>query len=893
MKVVRNFLSILLLITGIAVKNYAQAPDSLRLNIRQNLKNELQRDSAALMRSDSLQGPLGAAVPEPKDTPKVPKAVSPLAHPVEYEARDSIVMSLDPKKIFLYREAHIQYESLDLKAYYIEVDLDRKELYARGLWDSLSNAWQQRPLFTDKDKTFDADELRYNFETRQGLVTRIFTKEGEGYLHGDRVKYKPERYKQDTTEVVYVRRGNYTTCNAPHPHFGIRAGKIKVIPRKRVITGPAVFVVEDIPTPLAVPFGFFPSQEERTSGILFPQYGFQATTGFFLREGGYYWAVSPKVDFKFLGSLFTNGSWASGVASDYKIRYRMSGSLGFNYARTIQGNDPKIQSEFARANEWRFRWTHNQDPKALPGLSFRSDVNVVTAGYNKFNQFDITNFIQNTFTSTLALGYAIPRTPFQIQANLRMDQNTSTRLLNLNLPEIVWTTNRFFPFKSRKPRPSRWWRDMYEGLGILHRTEFGNRISLSDTLFSRHIRTLFAGYTINGIRHTLEAATTVKMFRYISLVPTFRYNEIWNFRKKLQYFDPFENVTAVDTLRGFYTGRTLSATLNANTNLFAFFSFKKGRVKGLRYMLQPTLGFSYAPYVSTMVSAYSGPNGSLQHYDPFQGVGVFGGASQAGTGALTFSLNNNLEMKMAPRKDSGQGDLKLKIIEFLGLNGSYNFFADSFQLSPFNIQTRNTYLKGRLSTVFSAVLDPYAIEQMPTGAFVRRPFFEFDRNRRLARLTSLTFNLNFSLVGKPRKRPQAPAPSPNSAVAEEWAFILNNPGEFVDFGIPYNLSLGYVLSYSRPLQQATLSNILTVSGDVRLTPNWKLDFRSAYDFVQRKFSPSATSLGLSRDLHCWQMDFQWIPFGTLASYVFTLRAKSALLQDLKLNRRRGWVPVSN
>lgn len=841
----------------------------------------------------SPEDSLAMKSPQPSsDTSFRTVQTSPLTEPVAYQAKDSIIMTLNPKKIYLYREAAVRYGTLDLKAYYIEVDLDKKELYARGLWDSVSASWLERPIFNDKEKSFDADELRYNFETRQGLVTRIFTKEGEGFLHGERVKYKQERYKKDTTEVVYVRHGSYTTCNAPEPHFGIRAGKIKVIPRKRIITGPAYMVLSDIPTPLAFPFGYFPNSEERTSGVIFPQYGYQAVTGFFFRDGGYYYAISPKMDLKLMGSLFTNGSWAAGASSDYKIRYKMSGSLGFNFSRRIEGNDPKIKNEFSRSNEWRFRWTHTQDPKSLPGFSFRSDVNVVTAGFNKFNQFNVNEFIQNKFTSTIALGYAIPRTPFNIQTNLRLDQNTTTRILNLNAPEIVWTTNRFFPFKSRKPRPRRWWRDLYEGLGIVHRTEFGQRITLPDSLFRRHLNNFFAGYSANGLRHSFEAATTVKMFKYISIVPTARYVETWNFRKTLLSYDPVTGQQIRDTLRGFYAGRTFNASVNANTNVFVFLNFRQGRVKGLRYMLQPTAGFTYAPFASTLVSGYYGPGGALVRYDPFQGVGLFGGANQAETGAVTFALNNNLELKAAPRKDTGQGDVKLKIIEFLGISGSYNFFADSFQLSPFNLQTRNTYLNNKISIVFAATLDPYTVEDAGNGQFVRRPYWELSRSGKLARLTNLNLNVTFNIAGR-SERNMLPIQPPSNTTPEEWEYVLNHPWEFVDFKIPYSLNVGYVFSYSRPLHQATVSNIITVSGDVRLTPHWKVDFRSAYDFYQKKFSPSATSLGFSRDLHCWQMDFQWIPFGTLASYIFTLRAKAALLQDLKLNRRRGWVPVMN
>lgn len=807
---------------------------------------------------------------------------------VKYQAEDSIIMDARKKIIYLYGTGVLDYTTINLQAQYIEIDMNTKTLFARGVYDTINERWIGKPVFKDQDKSFTAEELTYNFDTKKGVVKQVITQEGEGYLHGQKVKYLRERFGKDTVNVVYVKHGQYTTCNQEHPHFAIKSNKIKVIPGKQIITGPANLVVEDVPTPLVLPFGFFPNSKTQKSGILFPQYGVLNNVGFFLRDGGYYWAISDKVNLKAVGSIFTNGSWGLNAGSAYKQRYKYSGNVSFAFARRLDGFDPKVVKEFSRSNQWSFRWTHTQDPKARPNSSFKADVNIVTSDFNKFNQLQVNNFVQNTFQSNISYSLSIPRTPFSVSVNLRHDQNTSTRIVNISLPEITWTTNRFFPFKPKKRTGSpKWWQQIYEGIGIRHRTDFSNRITTRDSLlFKRDAQQGFKGVIFNGVRHTFEVNNSFKLFNYLNMTPSFNYTEYWNFKKTRQRFDNSTGQTVIDTLRGFFTDREYNVSVNFNTNIFGFYTFKKGAVKAIRHVFTPNISFNYNPNFNRTQWGYFGPNGTLTSYNP-NAIGIFGGPLTNAAGAIGFSLVNNLEMKVKSAKDTVTGEKKIKLIDNFTISGNYNLIADSLNLSPIAIQARTAFFDNKLNLVFSAQLDPYALDAQTQK--IRINTFQFKQNKQLARLTNLSLNLSYSLIGKRKQNPKA---NPATATPEEIQYVLGNPQDFLDFNIPYSLQMNYVFNYSKPQNLATVSNNLSLSGDFSITRNWKIDFRTQFDFRLMTFSPSGTSIGINRDLHCWQMDLQWIPFGTIASYVFTIRAKSAILQDLKLNRRRGWNPIA-
>jgi hypothetical protein len=868
--VARAFFSIAFLITLSGGGLFSQKTDSLKIKVPQIITG----DSSAVNMTPSESGP----------TTPLAKAKRILESIVKYSAKDSIITEASKKRIYLYGDAMLDYTTLNLKAHYIEIDLDKKTLHARGKYDSLENRWTGKPVFTDKDKNFTAEELSYNFETKKGVVKSVITQEGEGYLHAERVKYTKERVNKDTVEVIYAKGGKYTTCNLEEPHFHISANKIKVIPNDKIITGPANFVVEKVPTPVFLPFGFFPTNTRKSSGIIFPQYGIQPAFGFFLRNGGFYWAASPKVDLALTGSVFTNGSFGVGLRSQYKVRYKVAGDISVNYANSVFGTDPKLP-DYRRQPEWRFGWKHMQDPKWLPGFAFKADVNIVTNGFNKFNQLDVGQYVQNTFQSNISLAYTIPKTPFNISANLRHEQNTSTHLVNLMLPEIVWSTGRFFPFKNRKSTaPAKWWQNIWEGIGITHRTDFGNRIVTTDSTFGKDITYLFKGRITNGMKHSFQANNSIKILKYINFNTSFNYIEYWNFRKQEKYFDNLTQMSITDTLKGFFTDREWDVRADFSTNVFGFFNFKKGKVKAIRHVFTPSIFFSYNPNFDRTVYGYFEQGGKYGSYRPAS-ITLYGGPSRRQAGLIGFSLNNNLEMKVASDKDTLNGEKKIKIFDYLNLSGAYNLIADSLNLQPFTLGFRNNFFDNRLSIVFNSTLDPYAlsIDSLGKGTKINR--FEVKETGNLVRLTNLTLNVTIALVGKPRENLK---PNPALTTPEEQQMVAMNRGQYIDFNIPYNLSLGYQFSYINPQNEKNIVNNIQLQGDFSITKNWKIDFRTGFDIVNKK--ATLTSIGINRNLHCWQMDFQWIPFGQIASYMFTIRAKSSLLQDLKLSRNRFWAP---
>lgn len=863
------------LITLFAQKNFAQTPDTLKVG----------------------RGKAGGAVPMPPDTNAADSAQVPLtAKPkrflesiVKYSAKDSIIMAAAKKKIYLYGEAVLDYTTINLKAHYVEIDMATKTLTARGKYDSLEGEWIGRPVFTDKDKNFTAEEMSYNFETKKGVVRSVITQEGDGFLHGERVKYTKERIGKDTVQVIYVKGGKYTTCNLEEPHFHIRASKIKVIPNDKIITGPANFVIENVPTPLFLPFGYFPTKTERASGIIFPQYGVQPDFGFFLKDLGYYWAASPKVDLAVRGTIYTNGSFGLSAASQYKIRYKVQGSVLVEYKNTVFGNDPKLTKDtlglqgYRRLPNWKFTWSHQQDPKWLPGLAFKADVNVVTSGFNRFNEVNINNYVQNSFNSSISLAYSIPKTPFNVSVNLRHDQNVNTGAVNFTLPDIAWNTSRFFPFKNRKrPTPATWWQNIWEGIGITHSTKFGNQIVTSDSTFSKDMKALFRGRITNGIMHTFQVSNSFKFFKYINFNPSFNYIEYWDFKNINRYWDNTMQTPVTDTLRGFFTDREYDVRAEFNTNVFGFFTFKKGKVKAIRHVFTPSVYFSYNPNFNRSVYGFFGANGTYASYRPAD-VTLYRGPTRGPAGLIGFSFNNNLEMKVTSAKDTLTGEKKIKIFDYLNISGSYNLIADSLRLQPFTIGLRNSFFDNRLSVVFASVFDPYGIDTVGTDRRINT--FALKQSGQLLRLTNVSLAVTFAIVGKPREPLTV---KQNGTTPEEQQMVVQNPNQFLDFNVPYNLSVSYNFSYNRPIFEKSITNTVQMRGDFSITKNWKVDFSTGFDFVSKKFT--LTSIGINRNLHCWQMDFQWIPFGQIASYVFTIRAKSSLLQDLKLNRRSYWAP---
>ena len=805
------------------------------------------------------------------DSSQVRKSNQLLKYKVARTAEDSTINDIINKQVHLYGNAVVTYQDIVLKAAYIRFDLNTSTVHAFGMPDSTGKI-VGKPEFQEGGKNYRAEEIQYNFNSQKGKINTVITEEGDGYVHGEKVK-------KVNDSTFYIAHGKYTTCENDHPHFYIGANKLKIIPGKKIVTGPAYLVLQDVYTPLVIPFGFFPTQEERSSGILFPTYGESAGRGFFLRDGGYYWAINDKLDLAVRGDIYSRGSWALKAQSKYKIRYKFNGS--FSLGRSILKSSIEGFPDYREDRDFFIKWNHNQDPKARPYSSFRANVNLGSSSYLANNATNVNDILTNTLQSSVSYAYSIPNSPFNLSVNLRHSQNNQSKIVNLSLPEMALTMNRIYPFKSKFSTGTPKW---YEKIGVSYTMNAQNKVSAPDsTLFDTDSLSWEQKWQLfnNGMRLNIPVATNFKLFKYVNASPSFNYSESWYAYSIRKSWDSDLMAVDVDTVRGFHAARQFSTGISLNTRIYGLKNFRKGKLKAVRHVVSPTLGFSYRPDFSTPYWGYydtyqSDSLGNTSTYSIFEG-GIYGSPPSGKSGNINFGLANNLEIKLRTYSDSaGVGEKKVKLLEAFNVSGSYNLAVDSLNLSRISFNGR-TQLTKQIDFKFSGAVDPYALDT----AGRRINTFYWQDNKQLGRLTDASFSLTFNF-----RRDQEEKRS-NSGTAAELDMINANPEQYVDFTVPWSLNMFYNVRYTKPgLSKADITQSLTFQGDLRLTPKWKIGFNSGYDFVNKGLT--ATSLDIYRDLHCWEMTFNWIPFGFRQSYMLTIRVKAPVLQDLKLNRRQAW-----
>ncbi len=781
---------------------------------------------------------------------------------VEYHAEDSIIYDFDLGKVFLYGRAWMVYEDIRLDANYIDIDFNTKVLFSSGLPDSTGQI-AGTPIFKQGTEEFNADSIRYNFNTKRGKISEISTKDGDSYIHGTTVKKEPDN-------TTYIRNGYYTTCDAPHPHFYLKSNKIKVIPNNKVVTGPADLYIMDVPTPLAIPFGFFPNRKGRSSGILFPQYGESQQLGFFLRNGGYYLGLNDHFDLALTGDIYSKGSWRANAFSNYAWKYRFNGNVSVNYSNTKNSRPEFPDYSFEEA--FFIRWNHSQDGKARPGMSFTANVNAGSSTFYQYNLSNATNFLTNTFTSSIAWAKSWTGKPYNLSASLSHSQNTQTRDINLSLPAVTFNVARQTPFKRKLATGDQRW---YEKIGVGLTSSLLNSIATKDTLLFREGSLDQFRY---GIQHTVPINTSLNVAKYFTVSPGISYTERWYLKTIEKTWDPDSGVIDVDTVNGFKAARDFSLSVNMNTRIYGMLQFRKGKISAIRHVITPTIGFSWRPDFSERGYGYykqvqADSAGLLQQqYSIFEG-GIYGGPGAGKSTLMNFSLDNNFEMKIRQKTDSTETLKKVKLLESLALNGSYNFAADSLRLSNINVSGRVTILE-RVSLNMFGTFDPYVVTQEG----VRINTFEWDANGKPARFTNGNLSVNFNITKRKKEYKS------DKATETELSEINRDPERYLDYNVPFNLTVGYNFFYQNNIALPDqLTQTLNFSGDLSLTPAWKVTFNSGYDFEQKDLS--YTSLGINRDLHCWEMSLNWVPLGFQQNFFFQINVKSSVLQDLKLTRK--------
>lgn len=827
---------------------------------------------------------------------------------VVYDAKDSIAFSMDLGTVELFGEASITYEDINLKAGYIKYETANNLVIARGIPDSTGKLVSE-PVFTDADNSFESKSLRYNFKTQKGYIEEVVTEQEGGFLHA-------KETKKQTSGHIHIKDGIYTTCDAEHPHFGIVITKGISMPGDKIVSGPAYLIVEDVPLPIGIPFGFFPNSRTKTSGILIPQYGEEQRRGFYLRDGGYYFAMNDYMDLRLTGDIYTNGTWGVRIGTNYKLNYRFNGSLRLQYFNNIQGYK-NIEGLYSVTKDYSINWSHSQDPKANPTSSFRASVNLSSTSYDQNHSRNINNVMTNTKQSSISYTKTWPNSPFNFSASLNHSQNSNTKAVNLTMPKISFNMSRINPFKRKKATGPRKW---YEDIQLSYSSILENRINTYDTL-------LFTSSVFddmkNGYKHDIPLNLNIKPFNRVAMLQSFTitpslrytgmvytslteknivgYNEVDN--NGVITYKPVVQDTMIRRLT--YAQAFLpSISSGVAPKIYGMFQFKgNGRVEAIRHVMTPSASVSFVPDMTSIQPNYYRyvydelNQDTILEYsiyeDQIYGTPTFNGAS----GSLNLSLKNNLEAKVRSRVDTIDEVQKVKLLDNFNFSTSYNFFHND-TLTPawrpisFNGNTR--IFKDKINVSFRGTMDPFGYDD--TRSRTRETYFS--QTGKPVRLTNASVSMGISLKSRQEKdQPDKSAVSKESQLIDPDMepgtgmenYDPNSPdyyGGYVDFQVPWTLRLDYNFSYNKPRDEASIVQTVRVSGDFSLTPKWKIGFNTGYDIDRKQFT--TTNLSIYRDLHCWEMRISVVPFGTYKSYNFQINARSSILSDLKYNKRQSW-----
>ena len=896
-----TYLLLSLFVFGFFCSFYAEAQRVRGKRMRGGEKTDsLHRDSLAL---DSLGMDSLAA-----DTTKKKE---PLDAPVIYEASDSIVFTKEGYA-HLYGEGKVNYQNIELTSAVITMNMDSSTVYATGVTDT-AGVETGSPIFKDGETPYESKIMRYNFKTKKGFINSIVTQQGEGYVTS-------EEGKKGANDEIYMRHGKYTTCdNHEHPHFYLKLSMAKVRPKKNVVFGPAQLVVEDVPLPIAVPFGFFPFNSSYSSGFIKPTYGDEMNRGFYLRDGGYYFAISDQMDLKVLGEVFTKGSWGLSAASNYNKRYKFSGSFNASYLVTKTGE--KNMPDYSVSKDFRIQWSHQQDAKANPNSSFSASVNFATSSYDRSSLSSLYNpqqYSQNTKASSVSYSRNFPEIGLNISGAFNITQNTRDSSLSMTLPDVNISLNRIYPFKRKKSAGDERW---YEKISLQYTGSITNSISTKDNLLFKTPLTQWE----NGMQHKIPVSATFNLFKYINIVPSFNYTERWYLRKVKQSYDASptsRDHVKRDTINGFNRLYDYNLSLQMNTKLYGMYKplFMKSKELQIRHVFTPTVSYTYTPdfgksrygYYDTYT--YTDEDGEVRtvEYSPYEGA-VYGYPGKNMSQNISFSIDNNIEMKMKSDKDT-TGYKKISLIDQLGASLSYDVANKKWSDLSMNLRLK---LTKSYTFNMNASFATYAYQFDENGNVVvgDRTEWSYGRFGRFQGYSgSFSYTLNNDtfkkLFGKKEedkknKDNKGKEENEDEETEEETEEQNNNSNMrktekasvdsdgYLAFKLPWSVSLSYSYSIredrSKDINIKTmrypysLTHSLNVSGNFKIGSRWNMTYSTGYDFTSKEMS--MTTLNITRDLHCFNMSCGLV-FGPFTSYNFSIRANSSMLTDaLKWDQR--------
>ena len=850
----------------------------------------------------------------PADTAR--KSKNALDLPVNYSAEDSITFDYVNSRANLYGDSKVQYQNLELEAAIINISIDSSLVHAMGRADSTGKV-TGKPLFKQGSDEYEPDSISYNFRTRKAFISNVYTQQGEGYM-------KSLDGKRDSMGTMYVKKAFYSTCDAEHPHFYLNMTRAKMRPGKDVVFGPTYLVVCDVPLPLAIPYGFFPFKSKYSSGFIMPSYGDETSRGFYLREGGYYFAFNDFVDAKILGDIYTKGSWSLSEQSTYKKRYRFSGNLYLSYQHTQTGE--KNMPDFLVSKSFKVTWTHRQDAKANPTQSFTASVNFATSSYERNNLVSMYNpesYTQSTRTSSISYSKSFPNIGLTIGSTFNLAQQVRDSSIAVTLPNLTIQLNRFYPFKRKKMAGKERW---YEKIGISYSGTLTNSINTKENLL---FKSSLVNDWRNGMRHQIPINATFSVLKYINVTPGFTFTDRMYSKKIMQSWDEDRRAVHRDTLNGFYNVYNFSMNVSANTKLYGFYTplpwFGGKKIKAIRHMVTPSLSFNFAPDFSTPVWGFydtyvrtdKDGNVSTVTYSPYSS-GVYGTAPNGMQGSVQFDLSNNVEMKLRTSRDS-TGEKKISLIDELGMSMSYNMAAKKRPWSDLNTHVR---LKLTKSYTFSmaAVFATYAYEFDKNGNVSIGDHTEWSQGR-FGRFQGMSQNLSYTLNNQtlkkllgmrdklsnrlgsrgssddddddldddetdPSMQNVDPERKKGMTGAKQSASAETDDDGYLKFQMPWSLSVSYGVSMRentsaqinphRLRYPYKFTQTLNFSGNVRIAEGWNINFSSGYDMNYKKLS--MTTCSLSRDLHCFSMSLSMV-ITPYTSFNFLFAAKAGTLAD--------------
>ena len=848
--------------------------------------------------------------------------------PVEYSADDSLTYSAASGLAHLYGNSSVKYQNMDLASEQIYMSLDSNLVHATGKMDTTTHKLTGTPVFKMGSSEYESDTMAFNFKTKKGLISNVYTQQDEGFLTS-------ELSKRGADGEMFLQHGRYTTCDDPHPDFYLAMSRAKVRPGKDVVFGPTYLVVADVPLPFAIPYGFFPFTKSYSSGFIMPTYGDETDRGFYLRDGGYYFAISDKMDLKLLGEIYTKGSWAVSAASNYRKRYRYSGSFLVNYQNTLHGE--KNMPDFTKTTSFKVQWSHRQDQKANPYSSLTASVNFATTSFERNNLNSMYNpqaMTQSIRTSSVGWQTSFSSIGMSLTSTFNLNQNMRDSMIALTLPDLTITIAPFYPFKKKKAVGDPKW---YEKISIAYNGQIKNEINTKE---DKILHSSLSKDWVNGMSHTIPIKASFTLFNYVTVTPQFNFADKTLFRKVNKSWDEASQKEVADTVSGFYNLYNWNLGVNMSTKLYGFWIPNRKifgeKVQAIRHVITPTVGFTYAPdfstdrygYYSTYQKTDADGKVSLVRYSPYQG-GAFSPPGPGKTGVVTFDLSNNVEMKLKSEDDS-TGFKKVSLIDELRAGMSYNFAADVRPLSDLSTSLRLKLSKSYTLNL-SAIFASYVYEADSVGATPRVSEHQtYWAKGKFGRFQGMSQNLSYTLnnekVGNLIKwlkgeKVEKKGDKGKKKDDDEWDNDVetnidkdmekakhgakkgdNSKAEtdedgYMAFKMPWSISLGYGINMSEDTDVKKFNydtmrypykftQNLNVSGNLRISDGWNISFSSGYDFENQKIS--MTTASLSRDLHCFNMSCS-VVLAPYTSYNFSFRCNAATLTDaLKYDKRSSY-----